>query len=168
MRKKSYTPYLFILMLFGGFGCSSDSDPLSARAARPSPEQINALLEERYRANKNISDQIEAIGGRIELLLDLSYTGMNNEDLQNLDFPAHLTRLNLAGTAVTDEGLEKLKECKNLQILDLDHTRVTDDCLEFIKELPALHTLKLNGTDVSPAAQVEMVRLLRTRRPTVR
>ena len=57
---------------------------------------------------------------------------------------------------------------KNLQILDLDHTRVTDDCLEFIKELPALHTLKLNGTAVSPAAQVEMVRLLRTRRPTVR
>ena len=156
---------LVLLSIVVGFGCSAESDPLSARAGRPSPEQVNKILQDRYHANENIGEQIEAIGGRIELGLDLSYTGLTDEDLRDLNLPQYLTRLNLSGTAITDEGLGALKGCVHLQSLNLDHTRVTDECLKAIKELPTLYQVNLNGTQVSPNTQLELVRFLRTRRP---
>jgi hypothetical protein len=156
---------LLILVLVSAIGCSGEPDSLSARAGRPSPEQVNKLLMERYQENENFSAQIETIGGRIEIALDLSYTGLTDDDLGKLDLPEHLTRLDLAGTAVTDEGLGALEGCKHLQHLNLDHTQVTDECLETIKELPTVYRVNLNGTRVSPDAQREMIRFLRTRRP---
>ena len=156
---------LFLLVAVSAMGCSGESDSLSARAGRPSPEQVNKILTERYEASENFSEQIKTIGGRIKIALDLSYTGLTDDDLQKLDLPEHLTQLDLAGTAVTEEGLVALKSCKNLQLINLDHTQVTDDCLETIKELPAVYRVNLNGTRVSPDAQREMIRFLRTRQP---
>lgn len=156
---------LLILVFVSAIGCSGEPDSLSARAGRPSPEQVNQILSKRYQANENFNEQIETIGGRIKIALDLSYTGLTNDDLTNLDLPEHLTGLNLAGTAVTDEGLDALEGCKHLQHLNLDHTQVTDECLETIKELPTVYRVNLNGTRVSPDAQREMIRFLRTRQP---
>jgi hypothetical protein len=156
---------LILLVVVSAIGCSGEPDSLSARAGRPSPEQVNKILVERYAANENFSEQIETIGGRIKIALDLSYTGLNNDDLEKLDLPKYLTQLDLAGTAVTDEGLDALEGCKHLQHLNLDHTQVTDECLEIIKELPAVYRVNLNGTRVSPDAQREMIRFLRIRRP---
>ena len=156
---------LILLVAVSAMGCSGEPDSLSARAGRPSPEQVNKILTERYEASENFSEQIKTIGGRIKIALDLSYTGLNDDDLEKLDLPKHLTQLGLAGTAVTDEGLVSLKSCKNLQFIDLNHTQVTDECLETIKELPAVYRVNLNGTRISPDAQREMIRFLRTRQP---
>ena len=156
---------LILLVVVSAIGCAGEPDSLSARAGRPSPEQVNKILTERYEANENFNEQIETIGGRIQISLDLSYTGLTNDDLTKLDLPEHLTQLDLAGTAVTDEGLDALEDCKHLQHLNLDHTQVTDECLETIKELPAVYRVNLNGTRVSPELQREMIRFLRTRQP---
>ena len=156
---------LILLVAVSAIGCSGESDSLSARAGRPSPEQVNKILSERYKASENFNTQIETIGGRIEITLDLSYTGLTDDDLEKLDLPEHLTSLDLAGTAVTDSGLPFLNRCKNLQILNLDHTQVSDECLETIKQLPAVYRVNLNGTRVSPESQREMIRFLRDRRP---
>ena len=156
---------LILLVAVSAIGCSGESDSLSARAGRPSPEQVNKIHSERYKASENFNTQIETIGGRIEITLDLSYTGLTDNDLKKLDLPEHLTSLDLAGTAVTDSGLPFLNRCKNLQILNLDHTQVSDECLENIKQLPAVYRVNLNGTRVSPDAQLEMIRFLRDRRP---
>ena len=122
---------LILLVAVSAMGCSGEPDSLSARAGRPSPEQVNKILTERYEASENFSEQIETIGGRIKIALDLSYTGLNNDDLEKLDLPKYLTQLDLAGTAVTDEGLDALEGCKTLTAsIDLDHTQVTDECLE--------------------------------------
>ena len=65
-------PCILILCLFLS-GCGGDaSEDLSNRAGRPSPEQVNRILQERYAASENFSQQIEAIGGRIQIVLDLS------------------------------------------------------------------------------------------------
>ena len=156
---------LILLVAVSATGCSEESDSLSARAGRPSPEQVNKILSERYKASENFDTQIEAIGGRIEIALDLSYTGLTDSDLEKLDLPEHLTRLDLAGTAVTDSGLGALDRCKNLQILNLDHTQVSDECLDIIQQLPAVYRVNLNGTRVSPDSQLKMIRFLRDRRP---
>ena len=154
-----------ILMLLNIVGCSKEPDSLSARAGRPSPDQVNKILGDRYKASENFHEQIETIGGRVEIALDLSYTGLTDNDLEKLDLPKHLTRLDLAGTAVTDSGLPILARCKHLQILNLDHTQVSDECLETLKRLPAVYRVNLNGTRVSPESQREMIRFLRDRRP---
>ena len=73
---------LILLVAVSAMGCSGEPDSLSARAGRPSPEQVNKILTERYEASKDFSEQIETIGGRIKIALDLSYTGLNNDDLE--------------------------------------------------------------------------------------
>ena len=148
-------------------GCDGDdSAGLNGRAGRPSPEQVNQILRDRYAASENFSQQIEAIGGRIQISLDLSYTQLNDNDFAKLELPEYLSELNLAGTAITAAGLAHLEDAQNLEKIDLSHTTVTDDCLKTLQSLPRLQAANLNYTKVSPEQQLEMVRFFRSRRPS--
>ena len=159
-------PCILMLCLFLS-GCGGDtSKNLSNRAGRPSPEQVNQILRDRYAASENFSQQIEAIGGRIQILLDLSYTQLNDDDFAKLELPEFLSELNLSGTKITDAGLAHLEGAQNLQKIDLSHTAVTDDSLKMLRSLPRLQSAKFNYTRVSPEQQREMVRFFRSRRPT--
>lgn len=147
-------------------GCGGDaSDDLSERAGRPTPEQVNRILRDRYAASENFSQQIEAIGGRIQILLDLSYTQLNDDDFAKLELPEFLSELNLSGTKITDAGIAHLQDAQHLEKIDLSHTAVTDDSLENLQTLPRLRSANLNYTRVSPEQQLEMVRFFRSRRP---
>jgi Leucine-rich repeat (LRR) protein len=148
-------------------GCGGDaSEDLSNRAGRPSPEQVNQILRERYAAGENFDTQIKTIGGRIQISLDLSYTQLNDNDFAKLELPEYLSELNLAGTAITAAGLAHLEDAQNLEKIDLSHTTVTDDCLKTLQSLPRLQAANLNYTKVSPEQQLEMVRFFRSRRPS--
>jgi len=159
-------PCALMLCLFLS-GCGGDtSKNLSNRAGRPSPEQVNQILRERYAASENFSQQIEAIGGRIQILLDLSYTQLDDDNFAKLELPEFLSELNLSGTKITDAGVAHLQGAQHLEKIDLSHTAVTDDSLENLQTLPRLHSANLNYTRVSPEQQREMVRFFRSRRPT--
>ena len=102
-------------------------------------------------------------GGRLQLSIDLSYCKFTDDDLKLIDLPDYLTHLNLEATAISDTGVSHLLGAKHLEQLDLGRTEVTEECLETLRKLPALKQVDLNGTAVSPAAQLEMVRFLRSR-----
>ena len=148
-------------------GCDgNDSAGLNGRAGRPSPEQVNQILRERYAAGENFDTQIKTIGGRIQISLDLSYTQLNDDDFAKLELPEFLSELNLSGTKITDAGVAHLQGAQHLEKIDLSHTAVTDDSLENLQTLPRLHSANLNYTRVSPEQQLEMVRFFRSRRPS--
>jgi hypothetical protein len=148
-------------------GCGSEPDPLNARAGRPSPEQVNALLRQRYATSENLNEQILAVGGRMRLAIDFSYSKLNDDDLAQMEFPDSLSELNLAGTAITDQGITHLRESKNLEKIDLSQTVVTEDCLETLRSLPRLKSANFNYSRVPPEQQLEMVRFFRSRRKPV-
>jgi len=152
------------LLILSVAGCGDDSHP-SANAERPSTQAVNSTLQNKYATAKNFESQIEKTGGRIQLVLDLSYTKLTDEDLAEIEFPLHLTELDLTGCPITDEGLVHLEACKNLQQLNLSHTLVTEDCLETLKRMPNLQAVHLHGTVITPDAQREMIRIFRQRPP---
>ncbi len=159
--------YSSILLLAAVVGCGDDTELLNARAGRPSPEHVNRILQERYVASENFSEQIEKVGGRIRITLDFSYTQLSDDDLSKVELPEYLTELDLTATAITDAGVVHLLEAKNLENIDLSRTFVTSECLETLQKLPRLQSANLNGTDISPDEQLEMVRFFRSRRPPI-
>ena len=150
------------LLILSVAGCGGDSHP-SANAERPSTQTVNATLQNKYATAKNFESQIEKTGGRIQLVLDLSYTKLTNEDLAQIEFPSYLTELNLTGCPITDEGLKPLTQSQNLLQLDLSHTLVTEDCLETLEKIPNLKAVHLHGTVITPDAQRKMMRVFRQR-----
>ena len=157
---------LSILLLLAVAGCGADADPLNARAGRPSPEQVNRILRERYAASGNFGEQIEKVGGRIRIALDFSYTKLSDDDLAKVELPEYLTELDLTATAITDEGVAHLLAADHLEKIDLSQTFVTAACLETLRKLPRLQSANLNGTDIPQEQQLEMVRFFRSRPPS--
>ena len=163
-RKNRLRKYLTVLVLVTSTGCGGDSDALNSQANRPSREQLRKMLRARYAASENFSEEIEAIGGRIQLSVDFSNTTITDDDLGQLDFPKYLTKINLAGTEITDAGIKHLEAVKNLRELNLWQTRVTDACLDSVRQLPHLKWADLNGTEISHQQKLEMVGFFRQRR----
>ena len=140
---------------------------INARAGRPSPEQVNRILRERYVASGNFGEQIEKVGGRIRIALDFSYTKLSDDDLAKVELPEYLTELDLTATAITDAGVAHLLAADHLEKIDLSQTFVTAACLETLRKLPRLQSANLNGTDIPQEQQLEMVRFFRLRPPSV-
>jgi len=157
---------LSISLLVAVAGCGNDTESLNARAGRPSPEQVNRILKERYAASENFGEQVEKVGGRIRITLDFSYTQLSDDALAKVELPEYLTELDLTATAITDAGVAHLLEADNLEKIDLSRTFITAACLETLRKLPRLQSANLNGTDISPEEQLEMVRFLRSRPPS--
>jgi len=157
-------PLLLVVFFASGYG--GGEDPINQRAGRPSAEQVNEILASRYAESENFDQQVRAVGGRIRLSLDLSYTKLNDEDFEKIKLPEYLTDLNLAGTEITDVGIEHLQNADNLQELDLSHTKVTDECIDELRSPPKLKVVRLHDTKISGDNQREMIRFLRGRQPS--
>ena len=163
IKQAGCTP-IFLLTIFLS-SCSKEKSHPSANAERPPTQTVNAVLQKKYVTAKKFESQIKKTGGRIQLVLDLSYTKLTDEDLAEIEFPPYLTELNLTGCPISDEGLEPLTQSENLLQLDLSHTLVTEDCLETLKRMPNLHAVYFHGTAITPDAQREMIRFFRQRLP---
>ena len=151
------------LVMHAVLGCGSGDGPINQRAGRPSAEQVNEILASRYAESENFDQQVSAVGGRIRLSLDFSYTKLNDEDFEKIKLPEYLTDLSLAGTEITDAGIEYLKNADHLQELDLSHTKITNACIDRLRGLPELRVVRLHDTGISGDQQREMIRFLRSK-----
>ncbi len=163
IKQAGGTP-IFLLTIFLS-SCSKENSHPSANAERPPTQTVNAVLQKKYVTANKFEDQIEKTGGRIQLVLDLSYTKLTDEDLAEIEFPLHLTELDLTGCPITDEGLVHLAACRNLQQLNLSHTLVTGDCLATLERMPKLNAVHFHGTAITPDVQRKMIRVFRQRVP---
>lgn len=94
--------------------------------------------------------------------LNLSYTGVSDQDSEYFEKMKQLKFLNLASTGVGDKALAAIGELRNLEELDLSHTKITGKGLSFLKKLKGLRNLNLEGTAISgldPALFGEMSEL---------
>jgi uncharacterized membrane protein/mono/diheme cytochrome c family protein len=83
--------------------------------------------------------------------LDLSRTGIGDQDLAIIGRLPHLTRLRLEQTAITDAGLTHLSGLQHLEYLNLYGTAITDVGLQSLSSLENLRSLYLWQTAVTQA-----------------
>ena len=81
--------------------------------------------------------------------LDLTGSGLTDEDCSSLVRFRKLTHLNLRGTAVGDEGLKELKSIVCLQYLNLCETEITDNGIRSLLAFENLKNLHLWKSQVS-------------------
>jgi hypothetical protein len=90
--------------------------------------------------------EIELLMGLEELLLN--YTRIGDVTLERLARLPRLRQLELADTSITDTGLKHLSGAQQLRQLDLSNARISGDGLLHLAGIEGLHTLSLGGTDV--------------------
>lgn len=95
--------------------------------------------------------------GQVETNVDLSFTGVTDDDLTRLEFPDTVRTINLSNTRVTDRGVEYLIRIRNLETLVLMNTQVSEAVVDILKRMPSLCEVRLDNTQVSTAAQIELV-----------
>ena len=93
---------------------------------------------------------ITRAGGKMRIELDFTGSGMTDEGLAGVEFPAAVRVISLAGTDITDKGLNELRRAENLERVNLSGTKITDAGVEFLKTLPKLWRVNANATNVSP------------------
>ena len=84
--------------------------------------------------------------------LDLSESGVTDDEVRTLAALPHLTRLRLEKNPLTDAAVGLLEELPHLESLNLYGTQVTDKALESIGRMPKLQRLYLWQTGVTAGA----------------
>jgi len=107
--------------------------------------------------------RIVQLKGRLELRVDLAGTAVTDSDLEQFDFPAGVTEIDLGRTAVTDRGVAALVQLPNLEVLGLQGTTVSEGCLESLRKMPALCEVHLSSTQVTPQRQLALLPVLAPR-----
>jgi hypothetical protein len=90
--------------------------------------------------------EIEVLTGLEEL--SLNYTRISDVTLERLARLPRLRQLELADTSITDAGLAHLSDAQQLRQLDLGNARISGDGLLHLAGIEELHELSLGGTDV--------------------
>jgi hypothetical protein len=94
-------------------------------------------------------DELAEIGVLTDLEeLSLNHTHVSDPTLERLARLPRLRRLELADTSLTDAGLAHLSDAQQLRQLDLGNARISGDGLLHLAEIEELHELSLGGTDV--------------------
>ena len=88
--------------------------------------------------------------------LDLSDTGLADQDLKVIAQMPMLKQLRLEKNAITDEGIVHLKELENLEYLNLYQNPLTDESLLVLSQLPALEKLYVWQTNITEEAISEL------------
>jgi hypothetical protein len=89
---------------------------------------------------------VEALQDLLELRLN--HTHVSDTTLERLTRLPRLYQLELADTIVTDHGLAHLSGARQLRQLDLGNARISGDGLRHLSGLEGLRELSLGGTDV--------------------
>lgn len=106
--------------------------------------------------------KIVRLGGRVEpdaaspertvTAVQLSFSGVGNNDLHVLRAFKNLKKLALTSTGVTDDGLKELRDLKNLASLELHfNQRITGVGLRHLGELKRLTSLDVSHSPIADA-----------------
>jgi hypothetical protein len=122
-----------------------------------------------YELEKRLSERdflcLEVLAPSSLHWLDLSNTGVTDEDLKSIEGHTHLEYLSLANETylsgevildrpqnnITDAGLARLGQLRDLKGIDLSGTVITDEGLKVLSAMPNLVWIYLNGTKVTGA-----------------
>ncbi len=84
-------------------------------------------------------------------ILNLSGSGISNEDLTHLQKLSKLQVLQFNSNQISNTGLKNLRGLMNLKVLELTATKVSDAGLTYLTPIQTLERLSLTGTKVSDA-----------------
>lgn len=115
------------------------------------------LLEVNVRSNSYSKLDVAALLDVKDQLvwLDLSNSGITDEDLKSIGALSNLTKLNLHGNNISDDGVEHLLTLSRLQYLNLYGTKVTDRTIMHFSAMESLKRLYLWETGVRNDALVD-------------
>jgi hypothetical protein len=92
--------------------------------------------------------QVENLGGKVSLKIDLSNSEVTDADLENFDFPETIREIHLVNTAVTDRGVESLGRFENLEFVNLMGTQITADAIQTLTQFPNLKSANVMADEV--------------------
>lgn len=95
--------------------------------------------------------------------IDFSFSGINNDQLENLKEFENLRFLSFAGTNISCDGIAQLADFEHLEYLNFHSTQISDACLETLANLSNLKKLFVWNTNIS----VEALQKFRSQRPDV-
>ncbi len=129
---------------------------------------INRLMKDNYFIEANFSLSERAITNvDLDLLqnlkeqliwLDLSNSGLKDEQLEKIGQLENLIKLNLKGTPISDNGVQYLKKLNHLESLNLYKTDVSEGLLEVLPNLTKLQKIYLWKTKVNDS----LIRILKS------
>ena len=112
--------------------------------------QQSALLEVKYTGKgKPDLKLLQEIKKQV-VWLDLSNTGLRNEDLKIVGQLENLFKLNLSKNDISNPGIMDLGELKNLTEINLYETEVNAAALNHLMKLPKIQTIYLWETKLPP------------------
>ena len=112
--------------------------------------QQSALLEVKYTGKgKPDLKLLQEIKKQV-VWLDLSNTGLRNEDLKIVGQLENLFKLNLSKNDISNQGIMDLGELKNLTEINLYETEVNADALNHLMKLPKIQRIYLWETKLPP------------------
>lgn len=110
----------------------------------------SALLEVKYtRKGKPDLKLLQEIKKQV-VWLDLSNTGLRNEDLNLVGQLENLFKLNLSKNDISNQGIMDLGELKNLTEINLYETGVNAAALNHLMKLPKIQRIYLWETELPP------------------
>jgi hypothetical protein len=138
----------------------SPADPSLVKAIADKGYRVNSLsatsslLEVKFRKGNLSKPDVLVLSGIKEQLvwLDLSESGLVDEDLKSIGTLLNLTRLDLHGNNISDSGVQHLAPLSKLESLNLYGTNVTDDCLVLLTSFKELKRVYLWKTKASSEA----------------
>ena len=112
--------------------------------------QQSALLEVKYTGKgKPDLKLLQEIKKQV-VWLDLSNTGLRNEDLKIVGQLENLFKLNLSKNDISNQGILDLGELKNLTEINLYETQVNVAALDYLLKLPKIQRIYLWETKLPP------------------
>ena len=94
--------------------------------------------------------QLQKLGGKSILQIDLANSEVDDTDLESLDLPANTRRIFLQITQISDSGVDALQRYENLEFIDLSGTQITSDSLNKLKKFPNLRSARVRAENVDP------------------
>ena len=94
--------------------------------------------------------QLQELGGKSILQIDLANSGVNDTELESLTLPANTRRIFLQNTQVSDSGVDALRRYENLEFIDLSGTQITSESLDKLKSFPNLRSARVRADNVDP------------------
>lgn len=94
--------------------------------------------------------QLQKLGGKSILQIDLANSGIDDTDLESLDLPANTRRILLQNTQISDSGVDALQRYENLEFIDLSGTQITSESLNKLKKFPNLRSAGVRADNINP------------------
>lgn len=118
-----------------------EGDPLAEEKKSP------AVLLSEY------AMQIQSLDGNLLIHLDLSDSGIDDDDLTDLPLTDSVRSISLCNTNISDAGVLELLRARNLHALDLRGTQISDAAADVFTRFPHMVEIQLSDTAMSQEKQ---------------